>query len=367
MISTKRAGSATVVPKTERKAWARENLKGIEGTLRPTFTPDFQGLDEDGIRHDVRESIRMGFCSVLCSAPGLSLEEKKRFLTIAADEAQGRINLCAVADDDVADISLEILAHAEAVGCSHAMVRVPNHPDQSEDSLFADYRVLVDATNLGICLFATSKAAFAHLHPSGIPLGLLRRLAQIPNVVGIKLTQWLSAAHVYECCEHLADLILVNSANLNIIPLIAKGYPVQWTGQWNIQAVQSVDQPNAVDFMKRLNAGKLDEAMAIYWRIHPAFEAFAALQRPFLQRGSHPWTHLKYYQWCVGGNGGLYRDVDKTDGAILDAEGRKKIRESYRSIGVRIEDRPEDEFLVGRAAYAKGVRPADLTSRPCWR
>src|ERR1700748_506666 len=144
------------IPRGERKAWARQNLKGVEGTLRATFTPDMSALDEEGIRHDVRESIRHGFCSVLVSGPGLTLDEKKQFLSIAASEAQGRINLCAVADDDDAEVSRQILEHAERVGAAYAMVRVPNLPGESEDAIYERYRNLIDNTNLGICLFATS-------------------------------------------------------------------------------------------------------------------------------------------------------------------------------------------------------------------
>jgi 4-hydroxy-tetrahydrodipicolinate synthase len=366
MIGIEKPPAATI-PKNERKAWAREKLKGVEGTLRASFSPDMAQLDEDAIRHDVEESIKHGFCSVLVSLPGLTLLEKKQFLSVAADAAAGRIGLCAVADDDEGAVSREILDHAEAVGATHAMVRVPNAPGEAEDVIYARYRELIDNTNLGVCLFATTNAKFAHLHPSGIPLNLLRRLAGIDNVVGIKLTQWLNPTHVLQCCEYLADRILINSADLSIVPLIAKSFPIQWTGQWNVQAVQSPAQPNAVNFMDRLLHGRVDEALAIYWKINPAFEAFSALQRPFLQRGSHPWTHLKYYQWCVGGNGGLYRDVDKTDGAVLDAEGRQKIRDSYRAIGIAVHDRSDDEFIVGVTNYAKGIRPSDLPAKPCYR
>src|ERR1700679_2783486 len=129
MISIEKPPAASI-PKSERKAWAREKLKGVEGTLRASFSPDMADLDEDAIRHDVEESIKQGFCSVLVSLPGLSLAEKKQFLSVAADAAAGRIGLCAVADDDDIAVSQEILAHAEAVGATHAMVRVPNAPGE---------------------------------------------------------------------------------------------------------------------------------------------------------------------------------------------------------------------------------------------
>jgi hypothetical protein len=37
-----------------KKQWARENYKGVEDSLKTPFSPDFEELDEDGIRLDVR-------------------------------------------------------------------------------------------------------------------------------------------------------------------------------------------------------------------------------------------------------------------------------------------------------------------------
>ena len=353
------------VPQAARKEWAREYLKGVESTLRVSFMPNLIDFDEEGIRHDVREHIRSGFNSMLCTQPGLNTEEKKRFMTLAADEAQGRIFLCGTADSDDLDVSIGILAHAESLGFSHALVRVPNTLGESEDAIFAKYKKVIESTNLGIILFATKKPWFAHLHPSSIPLNLYRRVAELPNVVGVKVTQWLDPTMVMEVCDHLADKIFINCADMSIIPLLTKTYPIQWMGQWNTQAVQSPEQPLAVEFMQNIIAGDMDGALATYWQMAPAFRYFANLQRDFLIAGSHPWPHLKYYQWLMGGNGGIYRMVDET--AILDEPGRVAIKNALRASGIDFTEGPIDEFLVGRNLYAQGVRPNDFASLPCWK
>jgi 4-hydroxy-tetrahydrodipicolinate synthase len=353
------------VPQAARKEWAREHLKGVESTVRVSFAPNLIDFDEEGIRHDVREHIRSGFNSMLCTQPGLTAEEKMRFMEIAADEAQGRILLSATADDDDLDVSKAILAKAESLGFSHSILRVPSVLGESEDAIFAKYKHVIESTNLGIILFATKKPQFAHLHPSSIPLNLYRRVAALPNVVGVKVTQWLDPTMVMQVCDYLADRIFINTANLSIIPLLAKSYPIQWMGEWNIQAVQSPEQPFAVEFMDHINAGNTEKALEVYWKLAPAFQYFANLQRDFLIVGSHPWPHLKYYQWLVGGNGGIYRMVDPT--AILDEAGRTAIKKAYKASGINITEGPIDEFLVGKANYAKGIRPKDFVDLPCWK
>ena len=41
---------------SDRKAWAREHLRGIENCTFPSFDPTLKELDEDGIRLDVRQA-----------------------------------------------------------------------------------------------------------------------------------------------------------------------------------------------------------------------------------------------------------------------------------------------------------------------
>ena len=36
--------------KSEAKLWAKKNIKGLEVPIFPSFTPDLEKLDEDGIR-----------------------------------------------------------------------------------------------------------------------------------------------------------------------------------------------------------------------------------------------------------------------------------------------------------------------------
>lgn len=42
---------------------------------------------------------------------------------------------------------------------------------------------------------------------------------------------------------------------------------------------------------------------------------------------------------------------------VLDAASRAEIRAAYAAAGLPVTDAPEDEFVVGRAAWSRGVRP----------
>jgi 4-hydroxy-tetrahydrodipicolinate synthase len=355
---------------SEQKQWAKENYRGVEDSLKTPFSPDFEELDEEGIRHDVRQSIKHGFFAAMCSSTGTTLEEKKKFLEIACDESRGRILVGVNAAVGKIEDCLELLAHGEKAGCTHAFVEYPrNLHAESAEEVYRYLRRLTDATRLPIVLYGYHCPALRHLHSSGILLDVFDRLADVPNVVGMKLTQPINVGAAFELCERLGDRILLGPANLELVPILAKHYRVQWVGQWVVESLQSPEKPYLVEFMNLINRRHLDKAMSLYWRMAPAYKYVHRLQESFLARGSHPWAHINYYHWCVGGNGGLPRAAahPSEDGAILDADGRKEIRECYRKIGIAPVDAPEEEFVAGKANYAKGVRAKQMTKTPMYR
>jgi 4-hydroxy-tetrahydrodipicolinate synthase len=83
-------------------------------------------LDEEGIRHDVRQSIAHGFFSMMCATEtGLSLAEAKRFVEIAADEAQGEILVTTSLILDSFEQNMELMLHAEEVGLDGVLLGYP--------------------------------------------------------------------------------------------------------------------------------------------------------------------------------------------------------------------------------------------------
>ena len=236
----------------------------------------------------------------------------------------------------------------------------------SEEQVFAWYKELIDSTRLPIVLYAQNNPRLRHLHPSGIALEAFEQLARLPSVVAVKLTQAINLVRAMECAERLGDKILVGPVHLDMMPLLSKACTVQWSGQWNAQCAQSPEKPYVADYLRAIARNDLQEAYSLYWRLEPAYSAFFKLQAPLLLKGGHPWAHLKYNQWCVGGNGGLVRDIGKPRDQVpvLTAEARERIRQNYRSIGIEPNRNDEEEFVVGAANFAKGFGKANMANLP---
>lgn len=199
-------------------------------------------LDEDGIRHDVRQSVRHGFFSTSAVAPLCEPLEYRRVLELACDEGRGKILVGAYVGEAALEANRELLAHAEKAGCSRA-VPVPRYLDPaSEDEVFDWYKTLIDSTRLPIVLYAQNNPRLRHLHPSGIALGAFERLAELPSVVAVKLTQAINLVLAMECAERLGDKILLGPVHLDMMPLLSQACTIQWSGQWNAECATSASR-----------------------------------------------------------------------------------------------------------------------------
>ncbi len=350
--------------------WAKKDFRGYENILMPSFTPDLASLDEEGIRLDIRQSIAHGFFSAFLVPLALNREERQAFYRIAADEAGDDILVSSVVVEPSPEQQRAVLEDAGEAGLSHVLIHpFPTFRAESDDALYGWYRDLIERTDIGVCLWATDGEQFRNLHPSNVALDVYDRLADLPNVVAVKLMTTLDLSIVYQLCERLQDRLLIGGVHLGVQPLLAKHYGMQWSGAWTQEALQSPERPFVVDFLDHLLAGRDGEAIELYWKIKPAYDALFRLMAPMLPKGVHPFTHLKYYQWCMGGNGGLLRLADDPAEREfpLKPNERDDVRAAYRSIGIEPTTDDDEMFIVGRAAHARGARPDDMPKKHNWR
>lgn len=337
------------VDRSDRKAWAREHFLGLENCIMPSFTTDLDELDEDGIRLDVRQSIEHGFfSSLLTLEAGLTAAEKKRMLSVATDEAGDRLGIALSLTGETLEENIDLLQHAESVGATHALVSYPQaFRPKTQDEVHDFVRSLAESTNIGLYLFVSDKFSFHHLHPSGVPFEAYEKLADVDNIVAMKLGG-MDSGMIHECCERFGDRLLVTTVNLGLLPMLRKCYGVQWSGAWTAEALQSPEQPHAVRFMNLLLEDRIDEAMQIYWRLAPALGAMMRVMAPLVPTGTYHWPMLKFYQWLSGGNGGMTRQPCMR----LFERDMQVIRGGLRAVGVDCED-PNEDFFVGRAELAR--------------
>jgi len=336
--------------KRDAKQWAKQHLRGLEAVIFPSFTPDLKELDEEGIRYDVNHLIANGFSSALVSPEscGMTFEERKRLVEIVCDEAAGRIHTSVAVMQDTVEEDIEMLRHIERVGGTFATLGHPiqYHPWSVED-IFGMYKHVCDSVNLAI-VFYPGRLHTRKFHPSYFPPELLPRIADIPNVVAMKIGGGSSLAITVMSFRLCGEKILVNDPMPERWFVTVPQYGQQWAGAGPFYAMQTPEKPRVVNMFSLLVKGQVDKALDIWWE---GGGGGGSLDDSYFHTGIVTALSDKYSHWCNGGNGGSVR---QPTGRLPDYQ-KERIRAGMRGLGLTPREN-EEEFYVGRVAYAKGAR-----------
>jgi len=331
--------------KTEARAWARENLRGVANVLTPTFTSDLAGLNTDAVRHDVRLEIQYGFeGALLVSETATTLEEYVQFAECAADEAGGRLQLIHHASFNTLDENIEAARRAGDAGAVLVLLAYPpTFYPRTEAELYAYTAAFCNATDLAVILFPVPLWGFERIHPAaGFGADLLERLVDdLPNIVAIKAEggmPWIGGfVHAY---QRVGDRVLVTEPiEGNGIP-IASLLPMPFMGTSNYEYFGDV----VPRMFAHVRAGDPEAAMELYWRIHPGRQANQ--QAMAMLAGSNFLHRMlwKYQGWLQGFNGGPLRapTMRLTDRQMAG------LRQGLVASGFEREELPDAEFFLGR-------------------
>jgi 4-hydroxy-tetrahydrodipicolinate synthase len=330
--------------KAEAKDWARSHMRGVCNVIIPSYTRDLKGLNEAGIRHDVRKNMEHKFWgALLVSEADTTLDEMRRFVEIAVDEARGRHHFLLHGTFDTVEDTVAMAQHSQQVGVSGLLLGYSNsfYPRTVQDVY--DYTAYIcERTDLAVVLFAASHWNFSRLHPSGFPPEALLRAADQPNVVAIKhevARPGVAGFHQFWKMARDKHILISDPLEANS-PLWVEMFGMQWMGTSNYEWWG----PMVPEYFAHLHDGDYDKAMEIYWQIQPARAARMAEQATFAGANFIHRYLWKYQAWLQGYNGGPLRQPAMK---LNDAQMRR-LREALQRSGYQPETADFGEYFVGR-------------------
>ncbi|MBI2755315.1 MAG: dihydrodipicolinate synthase family protein [Chloroflexi bacterium] len=193
--------------KADAKAAARAQFRGLWAAITTPFTPEGE-VDEPGLRHNMRHytdtlHIEGIFCTgVMGEFWALTSEERRRIVEIVVEEARGKCRVIAHTGHTSAHEALSLTRHAQDVGADFAVILNPYYPPAPEAGLYDWFAFVAQRVEIGIWLFDTSYAAY-ELSPR-----LIDRLADLPNICGIKLARPLERYRAVK--EQCADRLVLS-------------------------------------------------------------------------------------------------------------------------------------------------------------
>ena len=232
-----------------------ELKSSLEGLIGFGVTPFHQDLkvDVESLRQNAAHLAN--YCDIVVALGNngeifsLSLEEQKLVGRNVVEEIGKRKPVLVGTGFSLPD-TCELARAAEAYGADGILILPPYYKNSNEDGLFAYYQAAAKATNLGVILFQTPEFNFS---PS-----LLRRLAVIPNIVGLKDEHGDMKQFVRQQAAVGDQLELLCGVGEILAPSYAAlGVKAFTSGIVNFMPSTSLE------IMKCLQSGKLEEATKI--------------------------------------------------------------------------------------------------------
>ena len=161
------------------------NFKGVIPAMITSFNKD-ESINKEGIRKTINYLISEKVNGLyITGSTGetflMSQDEKKQVIEIIVEEVNGRVPVIAHIGSIGTKITTELGQYAEKVGVDALSALPPFYYGFSNDEIFSYYTDISNTTNLPITIYNISHA---HL----MDLDMLKRLAAIKNVKGVKYT-----------------------------------------------------------------------------------------------------------------------------------------------------------------------------------
>ncbi|MBR0650086.1 dihydrodipicolinate synthase family protein [Roseomonas terrae] len=193
----------------EEREWVRESLRGY---MCAVYTPfdEAGGLDEEGLRHNVRATL------ALPGVGGLSIntlhqefwtltdDERRRLVEIVLDTVRGAAPVVIGCTDPSAARAVAFAQHATAAGADLVMIWPPFYGPRSAAGVKAYYEYIAPRIDIGLIVYSTTLSELGfYLAPEQV-----EALLGLPNVCAVQNTT-LNLAQYGAMLERVGDRIAV--------------------------------------------------------------------------------------------------------------------------------------------------------------
>jgi 4-hydroxy-tetrahydrodipicolinate synthase len=180
-------------------------------------------LDEAAVRRLARRQIDAGIhflcpCGTTGESPTLNAAERLRIVDIVVEEARGTIPILSGAGGYDTKEVIHVAGEMARRGASGFLSVTPYYNKPTQEGLYQHYRAFAESTPLPIIVYNVPGRTGVNVEVS-----TLVRLAQIPNIVGVKEASG-NVSQMCEICSALpADFIVLSGDDALTLPLMAVG------------------------------------------------------------------------------------------------------------------------------------------------
>jgi len=162
-------------------------VERLKGSITALITPFKNGeFDEPAFKRLVEWQIAEGTKGLVPvgttgESPTLSHKEHMRVVELCVETARGRVPVIAGAGSNSTREAIELTRHAKQVGADAALSVAPYYNKPTQDGLYRHFAAIAEAVDLPIVLYNIPGRSIVE-----IGVETMAKLAQIPNIVGVK-------------------------------------------------------------------------------------------------------------------------------------------------------------------------------------
>lgn len=198
----------------------------------------------------------------------LSFEERKKVISIIADETRGRVPLLSGAAEANIDLTLEMCRHCADVGCRAVSITGPYYYQASQEAIESYFRELAAKSPIDIIIYNIP------MFSNEISLPVLKRLAlDCPRIIGTKdsskdLSRFIQIIHQIKS-QRPEFTCLIGWEEL-LVPSLFMG------GDGGTLSTTGVAPEVMMKIYNTARAGRWEEAKEMQFRILDVFQAMIA-------------------------------------------------------------------------------------------
>ncbi|HXF68080.1 MAG TPA: 4-hydroxy-tetrahydrodipicolinate synthase [Burkholderiales bacterium] len=163
-------------------------MAAFQGSLVAIVTPmrEDGALDLDAFRRLIDWHVREGTDGIVVvgttgESPTVDFEEHRLLIRTAVEHAAKRIPVIAGTGANATREAIELTAYAREAGADACLSVVPYYNKPTQEGLYRHFRAIAEAVDLPMILYNVPGRTVADLQNETV-----LRLAQVPNIVGIK-------------------------------------------------------------------------------------------------------------------------------------------------------------------------------------
>jgi 4-hydroxy-tetrahydrodipicolinate synthase len=247
----------------------------FSGTFTALVTPFRNGkVDVEALEGMVEFQIQHGVsglvpCGTTGETPAMSEAEDRVVVETVVRVANGRVPVVAGTGSNSTDMAIKYTRMAQEVGADGSLQVAPYYNKPTQEGLYRHFAAIAESTELPLVLYNIPGR-------TGVTISAetMARLAEIPNVVGVKdstLSMNMIADVISLCGE---DFDVLSGDDPMTLPLVALG------GRGVISVASNVAPGAVSDMVKALLEGDFERGRELHYELLPLFRALFVETNP---------------------------------------------------------------------------------------